>query len=447
MAEKKNKKDFIKVKWNPNYVMVTYTHNSESVTEPLNEYFDKFKEGKKPKITKYDVMKVIENIKCLLFHYNIVARFNVLKASYEIFVNNGVYKMEDCLINIQDKATKHNFKITKERLMDSLIYIAKGKRYNPVKDYLIGCHKYFLKKPDLAIFKKIADTIESPCQLKEKYIGRFLLQMVHLVCSKDDDQTASQYLLVLQGKQGLGKTTWLQNLLPKKFRAQYFLGGRVLDLSNKDHVMETITNWLCEMGEISSTFKKSDQEALKNFITSFKDKFRLPYAKEPIEQKRRTTLCGTTNDREYLKDLTGTRRFLTLNCTGINFNHNIDLDMLWGYMYSFYLQDRPYWFENDEIEEIMTENNKFLSKSELILTIEEYFDLFPKEPDGDANEEAGKWMKAVDIYDVLKPFMADLQLNKFNVNKFSISRELKKLNMKMSYDNHKNVTMFYVKRL
>src|SRR4030042_7143160 len=268
MAEKKNKKDFIKVKWNPNYVMVTYTHNEESVTEPLNEYFDKFKEGKKPKITKYDVMKVIENIKCLLFHYNIVARFNVLKASYEIFVNNGVYKMEDCLINIQDKATKHNFKITKERLMDSLIYIAKGKRYNPVKDYLIGCHKYFLKKPDLAIFKKIADTIESPCQLKEKYIGRVFLQMVHLVFSEDDDQTTSQYLLVLQGKQGLGKTTWLQNLLPKKFRAQYFLGGRVLDLSNKDHVMETITNWLCEMGEISSTFKKSDQEALKNFITS-----------------------------------------------------------------------------------------------------------------------------------------------------------------------------------
>lgn len=440
-------KDFIKVKWNSNYVIVTYTHESETITCPLSQYFTDFKDyDKKPKITKYEVMKVVENIKCLLKHYNMIVKFNMFKASYEIFIDNKVYKLEDYLVNIQDKCTKHNFKIAKDRLIDSLIYISKENQYNPVKDYLIESYNYYLSNPDLTIFKQISDTIQSDSKLKDKYIGRFLLQMIYIACSEEDSQTSSQYLLVLQGKQGIGKTTWLQNLLPQKLKSKYFLGGRVLDLTNKDHIMETITNWLCEIGEISSTFRKSDQEALKNFITAFKDKFRLPYAKESIEQKRRTTLCGTTNDTEYLKDLTGTRRFLTLHCIDIDFNHNIDLDMLWGYMYSLYLKNKPYWFTNNEIDEVIEENNEFLSKPESILIIEEKFNLFPLDIDNDANEEAGQWMKASEIYDILKPFIPDSRAGN-QLNKFTIGKELKKLNMKIKYDKKHHTNLFYVKRL
>lgn len=438
--------DLVKVKWNFDYVIFTYSIDGKTVTARASEYFKDFKnQEKKPKISKVDVLKVTENVTCLLKHYSIKVKYNMFKTDYEVWVKEKKYSFEDHFINIWDKCTKQSFNISKEKLTDSLIYIAKQNKYNPIEEYLIECYQYYLQKPNPKIFTEITNTIKSNSKLKEKYLGRFFLQMIYLACSKEDEQTASQYLLVLQGKQGIGKTTWLQNLLPKKLKSKYFLGGKTLDLTNKDHVIETVSNWLCEIGEISSTFRKSDQEALKNFITAFKDKFRLPYAKTAIEQKRRTTLCGTTNDNEYLKDLTGTRRFLTLNCTEINFNHDVDIDMLWGYMYSLYIKNKPYWFDIKEIDEIINNNNEYLSKPESILIIEDMFELFPS-ADTDANEDAGEWLKASEIYEILKVNIPNSRAGS-QLNKFTIGKELKKMNVKIRYDKRCRVNYFYVRKL
>ncbi len=436
-AKTKENPDFTFVKWNPDYVMVKFTDTKDGpMTKRLSEYWNMY-EGieKKPKFEEYKVLPVIENVECLLRHYNLSLKYNIFKASFEIWVNNKIHRLDDHLVKIIDMGIKHGFKPPKEKILPSLIYIARKNKYNPVEDYLKNCHQYYLNNPDNDVFKQISDTITSDNRNKEKYIGRFLLQMVYLACSKEDSQTAPQHLLVLQGKQGIGKTTWFQNLLPQQLKSKYFLGGRVLELANKDHIMETITNWLCEIGEIASTFKKSDQEAFKNFVTAFKDKFRIPYAPEPIEQKRRTTLCATTNDVEYLKDLTGTRRFLTLACTKINYNHDVDIDMLWGYMYHLYLKNKPYWFTEKEIDEVIRDNDAFLSKPESITIIEEKFNLFPNED--------GEWLKSVDIFEIIRPNVTISS----KLNKFTITKELKKLDIKMKYDKHLKMNLFYVKRL
>lgn len=443
MNEAKNKEnlDFSFVKWNPDYVMVKFVDQEKGeisiMTKRLSEFWNMYQDvEKKPKFIDYKVLPVAENVQCLLKHYNITIKYNVFKVSFEIWIKDNIYRLDDYLIKIQDFATNHNFKIAKDRLIASLIYIARKNKYNPIEEYLIKCHKYYINNPDNTVFEQLSATIISDNKFKDKYIGRFLLQMIYLACCKDDSQTAPQYLLVLQGKQGIGKTTWFQNLLPTGLKSRYFLGGRVLELANKDHIMETITNWLCEIGEIASTFKKSDQEAFKNFVTAFKDKFRIPYTPEPIEQKRRTTLCATTNDVEYLKDLTGTRRFLTLSCSQINYNHDIDIDMLWGYMYNLYKKNKPYWFTEKEIDEVIINNNEFLLKPESILIIEEKFNLFP-------SENEGEWLKSNDIYDVMRPFITISS----GLNKFTLGKELKKLNMKIKYDKKHRVNLFYVKRL
>lgn len=445
-AIEKRNKDLSKVKWNPDYVDVTYsTSDKGEDTCRLSEFWEIFKGQQKPQ-HKIEVLKVTENVICLLEHYNISIKFNIFKKSYEVWEKNNMNNLEDICVYIQDKAINHSFKISKDKLFDSLIYIAKQNKYNPIENYLKKCHKYYVKNPNNNIFKEIADTIKSECKYKDKYICKFLLQMVYLACSKDDDIIAGQYLLVLQGEQSLRKTTWFQNLLPKELKSKYFLGGRILDLNKKDDIMETVDNWLVEMGEISSTFRKSDQEAMKNFITSYKDKFRIPYTKEAIESKRRTTFCGTTNDIEYLKDLTGTRRFLTLNCNKVNADHEVDINMLWGYMYNLYLKKMPYWFDLKETKEITAANDDFLSKPESILILEEKFNLHPNSIENDANEEAGEWMKAVDIYNYLKPDIPDSKVGR-ELNKFTITKELKKACVTIKQDKHTKTNLFYVKRL
>lgn len=431
--------DLTKVKWHPDFCFAkievpTPEGKLKKVLIRLSEFWEKYPDKEsRPKMVGLDIMHVTENVTCLLKHYNIVLKYNVIRNSFDVFKNNTIskYNLETFFVEIRDKCEKHEFNITKEKLTDILIKISLDNEYNPIEDYLKKSYQYFLGNPDKDIFYRLMDTIESNSEWKEKFIGKFLLQMIYLVCSDDDSQAAADYMLVLQGPQFIGKTTWLRNLLPEKFRSKYFLGGRTLDPTNKDDRIETLANWLVEMGEISSTFRKADQEALKNFITDYKDKFRLPYAKEAIERKRRTSLCGTTNDNEYLKDLTGTRRFLTLHCKSFDKEAKIDIDMLWGYMYSLYLKGKTYKFTNDEVLKIMDDNEEYINKPEKLLMIEDTWDLNPAE-----NE--GEWLTGAEIY-------SSLSDDRGLLNKFTIGRELKKTKIKWLRDKHLNKDLFYVK--
>ena len=324
-------------------------------------------------------------------------KFNIIKDNYEVFKDGNYHPMSLDIFStyFMDFGTKHNLKLRKDKVIDFLKALALENKYNPIEEYLKKSHKYYLLNPNDNIFTELSDTLITDSKYKSKFLSKFLLQMVWMICCEDDSRIAAQYMLVLQGEQGIGKTTWFKNLLPKELGAKYFLGGRLLDPSNKDHVMETIDNWLVEMGEISSTFRKADQENLKNFITAHQDKFRRPYDKEAIEKKRRTSLCGTTNDIEYLRDLTGSRRFLTLNCSNINWQKEIDIDMLWGFIYDKYLKGVSYAFTHEEEREINEYNQQYLNKPESLLLLEEYFELNPEIDEGD------NWMSSKEAYNKL----------------------------------------------
>ena len=173
------------------------------------------------------------------------------------------------------------------------------------------------------------------------------------------------------------------------------------------------------MGEIASTFRKADQENLKNFITAHQDKIRRPYGSEAVLKKRRTSLCATTNDMEYLRDLTGNRRFLTLPCSNIEWKkqNELDLDMLWGFIYDKYLQGVNYAFDQKEINEIINFNKEFLNKPESLMVLEEKFILNPEIDEGD------NWMTAKEIFDNLDyqtiiptHFKLGKELKRFSVN-------------------------------
>lgn len=433
-------KDLVKVKWNPLFVNVTFLDDEGNKrTARLKEYFDLFKDRtkeSKPKISSMYVFPVKENIICLLNHYDLRVRHNIFKLTNDVFYKDKhIDRFEYYEVEILDKAIKQGFKISENKLRQTLLRIGRDDKYNPVKEYMIKAYNYYCKSSSSNkknIFKDLCNTVECKDSNKEKYIGRFILQSIYLACSEDETDIDPEFMLVFQGGQHIGKTTWFKNLLPKSMRATYFLGGRTLDLSNKDHVKETVSNWICEIGEIASTFRKSDQEQMKNFITSFKDKFRPPYAKDDIEQKRRVSLCGTTNDREFLRDLTGNRRYLVLNCKSFDKKADLDIDMLWGYFYSLYIKGVNYKFTLEEITELNEENKKYLSKNDKLLSIEESFILDP-EPD------TGEWLTSKQVFEGLE----DDSL----LSKFSIGRELKKTSVQFKRDKHKNIDLFYVKRL
>jgi len=112
---------------------------------------------------------------------------------------------------------------------------------------------------------------------------------------------------VLGGHQGLGKSTFISLLAKEKYFVE-------LDTYDKQKAVETTTGkWIVELVEMAAS-NKHELEEQKAFITSTAAMVRLAYARHPREFKRQFCLVGTTNEKEYLKDSTGNRRFLPIDC-------------------------------------------------------------------------------------------------------------------------------------
>ena len=163
-------------------------------------------------------------------------------------------------------------------------------------------------------------------------------------------------VLTLQGKQGLGKTAWVASLVPDvKLRAQTVLLNHHLDGSNKDSITRAASNWIVEIGELDSSFKK-DVARLKGFITADTDKVRRPYGRLDSEYPRRTVFCATVNDSNFLVDSTGNSRWWTIPVTKINYQHGIDMQQLFAQLVIDYENGTQWWLTPEE-ERVLEQHN------------------------------------------------------------------------------------------
>ena len=113
------------------------------------------------------------------------------------------------------------------------------------------------------------------------------------------------YALIIKGDQGIGKSTAFAKL------GSNWFNDSIDSINGKDAVEQLIGSWIVELGEMQAA-KKSTNEAIKSFISRRIDKVRLPYYHRSEEYPRQAVFAGTTNNEEFLKDLTGGRRFLIL---------------------------------------------------------------------------------------------------------------------------------------
>lgn len=147
----------------------------------------------------------------------------------------------------------------------------------------------------------------------------FLRKWLHQAIAISFNTTGSygnEFVLVLQGGQGIGKTNFFRKLamLPDLFRE-----GMTLDVNSKDSVMKCTNVWICELGELDATLRK-EQAALKSFLTSHSDVYRKPYGRNNEKIERRTAFCATVNPSEVIRDSTGSRRFVFIHVDTLDRN-------------------------------------------------------------------------------------------------------------------------------
>ncbi len=176
-------------------------------------------------------------------------------------------------------------------------------------------------------------------------------------------------VLVFQGEQGLGKTQWFKNLLPESVRYDLAKPDCALDVDNKDSVLQAVSHWLVELGELDGTFKKSDVASLKRFITETTDIVRPPYARTADRYQRRTVFFASVNNSEFLQDETGNRRYWTIATNSINWQHSIDMQQLWAQVLAEFKQDGNYALCSEAVQLMaeVNEQHRNLSPIEILL--------------------------------------------------------------------------------
>lgn len=112
---------------------------------------------------------------------------------------------------------------------------------------------------------------------------------------------------ILAGPQGIGKSTLLRYL-----GADWF-NDSLSTFEGKEACEMIQGSWLIELQELNG-LNKSEENAVKQFLSKTDDIYREPYGRRTGRYPRRCVFFGTTNDDEFLRDKTGARRFLPIDC-------------------------------------------------------------------------------------------------------------------------------------
>lgn len=243
----------------------------------------------------------------------------------------------------------HSYKyVTRASVTSYLKEAALKNRFNPVLDYLAQ-----FKWDGQDHLQKVYDALGVKDDLSKTLIKKWFWQGHALL--RNDGTISPAGILVFQGPQGIGKTTFFSKAA---LQARWFGQGSIISGVDKDLVRRTVSHFISELGELSGTLSRTDRNLLKIFVDRTKDTYRLPYDSTDTVHARRTNLCATVNENVFLVDPTGNRRFWTICLKSINkaLINSIDFTQVWLQVWEQYAKDDLLGFRLTE-EELSAVNN------------------------------------------------------------------------------------------
>ena len=195
-----------------------------------------------------------------------------------------------------------------KKLKAAITETALDNSYHPVKQYLESLVWDGTPRVETMFhdFLSADDT-----ELYRAYAKLFMLAAIKRVykpgCKFDN-------MLVLQGEQGNGKSTFCEKLAvnDKWYNDNISIADR-----DKDSLLYMQDAWIVIMDELDA-WNRADTNAAKGFMSKRTDKFRAPYATITEEHPRHCVFIGNTNDETFLKDSTAIteRRYWVVKTKG-----------------------------------------------------------------------------------------------------------------------------------
>ncbi|QDE72578.1 DNA primase [Myxococcus xanthus] len=255
---------------------------------------------------------------------------NVDLETLDVLVANWIQRSTYGQLGLRPKA---------QAVAQQLLAVAKHNSYDPVGGYLAGLvwdgtprldgmlEMYFGAHGDVRYLRAVG----------AKFAISAVARALRPGCKVDT-------VMILEGPQGLRKSTAFRIL-----GGEHFTDAQI-DVTNKDSAMLASQFWFIELAELS-TFRKSEDQALKAFISRTEDTYRPPYGRANVKAPRRCVFVGTTNDDDYLRDPTGHRRFWPVKCSRIDTEAlKRDRDQLWAEAVVRFHHGEDWWLSNEDAE-------------------------------------------------------------------------------------------------
>lgn len=308
-------------------------------------------------------------------------------------------------------------------------YLADGlaNRYHPVRDYLKS-----LKYDGGQHITMLAGYFDSSDGAVGAWLRRWLIGSVAKIVSTNGVQNR---MLILDGRQGIGKSYFAQWLVPP-ILSSYFTSSAI-NPEDKDARLRLMTTWIWEVCELQSTTRRADREALKAFISQTSVKERRAYGKYDTIGPAMASLIGTVNNSAgLLSDPTGSRRFLITHLTDIDWEYSksVDLDQVWAEAFEAYLAGETWDLTFPEVVIAKQINEEYKIEEPIEALVQKYFDIDPN--------QLNNWMSTCEILDVLEE-LANLRGNR-KANTMALAETMESLGIKKKkfadvYTNNRRV--------
>lgn len=222
---------------------------------------------------------------------------------------------------------------------DAVEAIAAENQFHPVRDWLDGLEWDGVKRVGtwLTYYLGVERSVYSEA-VGQRWLLSAVARIIRPGCKAD-------HCLVLEGDQGRGKSSALRALVGDEW-----FTDEIGDLGGKDAAMQTRGIWLIELGELEH-LSRQEVGRVKAFLSRATDRFRPPYGRRLIVAPRECVFAGTVNDRQYLKDETGNRRFWP-----VRVGPSIDLAairaeraQLWAEAVQLYRGGASWWLNSREL--------------------------------------------------------------------------------------------------
>ena len=332
--------------------------NPTPKTQKSTTILDDEDDEDKPKPTQIDRLELFLSNK-YVFRHNIVSG----KLEFQYFGKKKWNVMNDFIENSMLRECLKGRIKTNLSSLRNLLYSDFCELFNPFEDYFFNLPTYDEKTDYIT---ELANTITTTKQeLWQQCFKKWLVAMVGCVL---DDKVINHTVIVFSGKQGLGKTTWVEKLVPKPLKEYLFSG--TINPNNKDTLVQLSECMLINLDELEN-LNRSEIGSLKEIITKTQIRMRKAYGHNNETMPRRASFAGSVNTAQFLNDSTGSRRFLCFELEGIKYQHDVDINLAFSQALFLFKSGFRYWFDQEEIKNITENNEQYQLHSpeeELLLT-------------------------------------------------------------------------------